>query len=194
MTDETVDRAFRQHPAFEKTDDGEYEATTTPFEGVVTVTDADTDESAASATDAHEYRVVVRTPVLDAVVEGEEVAEVVQIGWFETLERRLEDVHTVAETDTATPPEIRQEGEEVVVAVEFEREDPEYAAEDAKAIFDYVEGTWVQGIIPGYDYGKLAAGLLEQATQSNDDGSGGDGDGSSGPGDGSGDPSGAPPL
>ena len=181
MTDESVDRAFRQHPAFEKTDDGEYEATTTPFEGVVTAIDAD----------AHEYCVVVRAPVLDAVVEGEEVAEVVQTGWFETLERRLEDVHTVAETDTATPPEIRQEDETVVVVVEFARADPERAAEDAKAIFDYVEGTWVQGIIPGYDYREPAAGLLERATQNYDDGSNGSGDEADGSGTG---PSGAPPL
>lgn len=187
MTDETVDRAFRQHPAFEKTDDGEYEVTTTPFEGVVTAAESDADES-ASATDAHEYCVVVRAPAIDAVVEGETVAEVVQTGWFETLERRLEDVHTVAETDTATPPEIRREGEEVVVRVEFARADPERAAEDAKAIIDFVEGTWVQGIIPGYDYRDPAAGLLERATQNYDDGSDGSGDGS-----GNG-PSGAPPL
>ena len=185
MTDETVDRAFRQHPAFEKTDDGEYEATTTPFEGVVTAA-ADADEpKSESASGASEYRVVVRAPVLDAVVEGETVADVVQTGWFETLERRLADVHTVAETDTATAPEIRREGEEVVVAVEFARADSERAAEDAKAIIDFVEGTWVQGIIPGYDYGEPAAGLLERATQNYDDG-GSDGQGSG--------PSGAPPL
>lgn len=180
MTDETVDRTFRQHPAFEKTDDGEYEATTTPLEGVVTATAADADESAS-----REYRVVVRAPVLDAVVEGEAVADVVQTGWFETLERRLADVHTVAETDSATPPEIRLEGEEVVVAVEFARADPERAAEDAKAIIDFVEGTWVQGIIPGYDYDEPAAGLLERATQNYDD-DGSDGSGS--------DSSGVPPL
>lgn len=177
MTDETVDRAFRQHPAFEKTDDGEYEATTTPFEGVVTA--ADVDES-ASQSNARKYRVVVRAPVLDSVVEGETVAEVVEDGWFETLERRLADVHTVAETDTATPPEIRREGAEVVVTVEFARADPERAAEDAKAIIDFVEGTWVQGIIPGYDYREPAAGLLERASQNYDDGSGGSGSDSSG--------------
>ncbi|WP_162224425.1 DUF5813 family protein [Halorussus amylolyticus] len=179
MTAENIDRAFRQHPAFEKTDDSEYETTTTPFEGVVTAED---DESAS---DGRDYRVVVRTPVLDAVVEGETVAEVVETGWFETLELRLSDAHTVVETDAASPPEIEREGDEVVVTVEFERADPERAAEDAKAVVDYVEGTWVQGIIPGYDYRDPAASLMERATQNYDeDDSGGHGDS----------PSGGPPL
>ncbi|USZ67622.1 DUF5813 family protein [Halorussus salilacus] len=177
MTDETVDRAFRQHPSFEKSGEAEFEYTATPFEGVVTVSDSeDADDDAT-----REYRVVVRAPVLDAVVEGETVAEVVRSGWFETLERRLADAHTVTRTESASPPDIRRAGEEVVVVVTFAREDPEYAAEDAQAVVDYVEGTWVQGIIPGYDYREPAAGLLERATENYDD------DGQTGP-------SGAPPL
>lgn len=173
MTDETVDRAFREHPSFEAVGDGEYETIGKPFEGTVVANETDGSTGASGGDAAVEYRVVVRAPLLDAVVEGEEVADVVQDGWYETLELRLEDVHTVAQTDAASPPEIEREGEEVVVTVTFERSDPELAAEDALAIVDYVEGTWVQGIIPGYDYREPAAGLVERATQNYDEGGAG---------------------
>jgi len=172
MTDEPAERAFRRHPDFERTDDA-FAVTTTPFENT-TVADDGT------------YRVTVRTPAIDAVVEGEEVADVVEDGWFETLERRLDDAHAVAATDDASPTVISRESGEVTVVVEFARGDPADAPEDAKAIVDYVEGTWVQGIIPGYDYREPAASLMERATQNYDDGPGGD--------DTAGGPSGASPL
>jgi hypothetical protein len=173
MTDDSAERPFRRHPDFERTDDDAFAVTTTPFENT-------------TVADENAYRVTVRTPTIDAVVAGEAVADVVADGWFETLERRLDDAHAIAETDDAAPPEIRREDETVSVVVEFVREDPAGAPEDAKAIVDYVEGTWVQGIIPGYDYREPAASLLERATGNYDDEPGGDG-----PADG---PSGAPPL
>ncbi|WP_134669770.1 DUF5813 family protein [Halorussus marinus] len=172
MTDDSAERAFRRHPDFEPTDGGAFAVTSTPFENTTVADDG-------------AYRVTVRAPEIDAVVAGETVADVVADGWFETLERRLDDVHAVAETDDADPPEIRREGEAVSVVVEFAREDPAGAPDDAKAIVDYVEGTWVQGIIPGYDYREPAASLLDRATQNYDDEPGDDApDG----------PSGAPPL
>jgi hypothetical protein len=171
MTDDRVERAFADHPDFEKTDEDQFETPEKPFPGVVTVTE-DAENDAEGDTDR--YEVAVRTPMLDAVVESEEVAEVVEDGWFETLELRLEDAHTVTNTDSATPPSIEREADEVVVTVEFEREDPELAAEDALAVVEYVEGTWVQGIIPGYDYGEPAASLRQRAQQNYDeDGQGG---------------------
>jgi hypothetical protein len=185
MTDERVERAFREHPDFEQTGENEFETAAKPFETVVLVTEGEDDDGGeTSGESSREYRVAVRTPMLDAVVEGETVAEVVESGWFETLERRLEDVHTVAQSD-ATPPSIERErreredgvgGEAVVVTVEFESSDPEQAVEDALAVAEYVEGTWIQGIIPGYDYREPAASLLERARQNYDEG------GSDGPG------------
>ena len=180
MTDERIERGFRQHPDFEQIGENEFETTAKPFENVVFVTDGESGDGAEST---HEYRVVVRTPMLDAVVAGEEVAEVVESGWFETLERRLEDAHTVAQSD-ANPPSIEREGsggetesrdEEVVVTVEFESADPEQAVEDALTVAEYVEGTWVQGIIPGYDYREPAASLRERAMQNYDEGEAGAG-------------------
>ncbi|WP_192498384.1 DUF5813 family protein [Halorussus halophilus] len=176
MTDEEVERAFRQHPNFETRDGAEFESTSTPFENTTIA-----DENSG-------YNVEVRAPMLDAVVEGEEVADVVETGWFETLELRLEDTHTVAQSDDATPPEIARIGNEVVVSVEFEQSNPEVAADDALAIVEYIEGTWVQGIIPGYEYGEPASELVEQATQNYDDGGSGQKSG------GAGGPSGSPPM
>ena len=37
------------------------------------------------------------------------------------------------------------------------------AVEDAAALVEYVEGTYVQGVIPGYEYGDPVAGLLDRA-------------------------------
>ena len=180
MTEESVERAFREHPDFEKTDEGEFETPEKTFPGVVTASDE------AGGDDAHSYEVEVRAPMLDAVVEGEEVARVVEDGWFETLELRLDDAHTVASAD-AEPPEVEREGEEVVVTTALETADPDRAAEDALAIVEYVEGTWVQGIIPGYDYREPAASLRERARQNYDEGGGpGGADGSGGAGDGAG--------
>ncbi|WP_202932580.1 DUF5813 family protein [Halorussus salinus] len=185
MTDESVERAFREHPDFEKTGEGEFETPQKAFPGVVTASEE------AAGDDARRYEVEVRTPMLDAVVEGEEVAAVVEDGWFETLELRLDDAHTVASAD-AEPPEVEREGEEVVVTAALETADPDRAAEDALAIVEYVEGTWVQGIIPGYDYTGPAASLRERARQNYDEGGGpGGADGSGGAG-GAGGPGGRP--
>jgi hypothetical protein len=180
MTDERIERAFRQHPDFEETDDG-FETAEKPFPGVVTASDEAGDGEAGS----DRYRAEVRTPMLDAVVESEEVAEVVEDGWFETLELRLEDTHTVTDADAA-PPEIEREGEEVAVTVEFASSDPEQAPEDALAVVEYVEGTWVQGIIPGYDYREPAASLRQRAKQNYDEDESGGPDGPGGPASGSG--------
>jgi hypothetical protein len=120
-----VERAFRLHDGFER-DDDTYVVTTTPFDGRVSLSDP--------------IEVTVRMPTLSAVVSDDSVADVVETGWFETLELRLEDAHTVVSADEATPP----------------------------TIVDFAEGTWMQGLIPGYDYDEPAAGMLNRAHQSHD--------------------------
>ncbi|MCO8243083.1 MULTISPECIES: DUF5813 family protein [unclassified Haladaptatus] len=148
---DAVERAFRLHDGFED-DDEEYVVTTTPFDGSVTVDDS--------------IEVTVRMPTLSAVVTDEPVADVVESGWLETLELRLEDAHSVVSADDATPPTVERDGDEVVLSVEFSGSDK--AADDAKAIVDFAEGTWMQGIIPGYEYGEPAAGMLNRAHQQYD--------------------------
>ncbi len=51
----------------------------------------------------------------------------------------------------------------MTVAASFESERPDHGAEDAAALVGYVEGTYVEGLIPGYTYREPASGLLETA-------------------------------
>lgn len=154
-------RAFDDHEAFEAEAEG-YAVTTTPLGSRVrTETTADGEEVS--------YRVIVTPPTLDAVVEGETVAEVVEEGWFETFERRMEDPHQAGRGLAPIVPEVRREGESVRVEMAFTSDRPDRAAENAKALVEYVEGTWMQGLIPGYDYREPAASLLDRAAQNYDE-------------------------
>ncbi|MFW6318318.1 MAG: DUF5813 family protein [Halorubrum sp.] len=158
MTDdlpEPVERALEDHDAFEATDGG-YDLSTTVFETRVTATAAEGERDG-------EFSVEVVLPTLDAAVAGETVAPVVEDGWFETLERRLEDTFTVAHTTSHEAPRVEREDDEVRVILEYVSWDAREGVEDAKALVEYVEGTYAQGIIPGYEYRGAAATLLENA-------------------------------
>jgi hypothetical protein len=152
MTD--AEEALSDHVAYQQRAD-EHELTTTPFDAVV-------ETSSGGET---EYRVIVTVPTLDAVVEGESVADVVEDGWFETLELRLDSPEQVTTGLDAIDSSVTRTGEEVRVEMRFSSQNPERAAENAKALAEFVEGTWVQGIIPGYEYGGPASSLMERATQ-----------------------------
>jgi len=89
-----------------------------------------------------DYEVTVRTPTLQAAT-ADEVGDAVRDGWFETFERRLEDA----------PKATR-------VAVDVD----EYTVE-------YVEGTYVEGIIPGYNYVGVVADLMDSASTGGSEGS-----------------------
>ncbi|ADD05825.1 uncharacterized protein Nmag_2260 [Natrialba magadii ATCC 43099] len=154
---DAVDRELGAHDAFEPTDNGEqYALTTTEFDAHVTATDA------PEPRDGY-VSVEVTLPTLDAAVADETVAPVVEDGWFETLERRLEDVFTVTQTDTHEEPQVERHDETVTVVLEFTAWDAANGVADAKALIEYVEGTYAQGIIPGYEYEGPAATLLESA-------------------------------
>ncbi|MFC6903769.1 DUF5813 family protein [Halalkalicoccus tibetensis] len=152
--------ALSEHAAYERDESG-YELTTTVFDTVVGTKEDDGETR---------YRVVVRLPTLDAVVEGETVAEVVEDGWFETLELRLDDPTQVTAGRPSVETDVSRAGSEVRVEMTFTSARPERAAENAKSLAEFVEGTWVQGIVPGYDYGEPAASLLERASQNYDEG------------------------
>jgi hypothetical protein len=168
MTDlpAAVERELESHDAFVATDEG-YDLTTTVFETTVTATDAEGKRDG-------EFRVVVDLPSLDAAVADEAVAPVVEDGWLETLERRLEDTFTVAHTSTHDDPVVDREGETVRVTLEYVAWDAAEGVEDAKALVEYVEGTYAQGIIPGYEYRGPAATLLENAQNRGQEASEGD--------------------
>jgi hypothetical protein len=128
-------------------EDDRYRATTATFDAWVTPGDR--------------WRVVVEVPTLDAAVAEESVADVVEDGWFETLERRLADVTGVTRTDDVTPPTVERRAETVVVETAFAPGgDP---AAEALALVNFVEGTWFQGVVPGYDYVEEVAAMRESA-------------------------------
>jgi hypothetical protein len=150
----SAERSLADHGAFEERGE-EYAVTTTPFDATVRVD---------AAGEALFYEVSVSVPTLDATVETEEVAPVVQEGWFKTFERRIEHPDGTTRVDPG-PPLVRLdfETDEVHVEIGFETTAPPRGTEDAKALVDFIEGTYVQGIIPGYEYRDPVAGLIQQA-------------------------------
>ncbi|WP_435359121.1 DUF5813 family protein [Haloarchaeobius sp. DFWS5] len=164
MTDtpDVVTRAFDRHDAFTPSTDG-FELDTTVFDAVVTAGPADGERDGS-------FHVEVRLPTLDAAVAGETVHEAVEAGWFETLELRLEDTFDVATTSTHDEPTVARETENDVVIVEldFVSWTASDGVDDAKALVEFVEGTYAQGIVPGYEYHGPAAQLLENAVQNSE--------------------------
>lgn len=161
----TEDLAVEIHSAFESTDaydvDDGYAVTTTVFDARVAVDDATTPPT---------YHVHVRVPSLPAATD-DEVGPTVAKSWLETFERRLEDApqSTRARVDLDSFA-VEQEGETVHIEYTFSWSNPDRAAEIAKTFVEYVEGTYVEGIIPGYDYVSPVADLLSDASQSGNGG------------------------
>lgn len=151
--------AFARHDAFEPTDDdGTYELDSTAFDVTVTATGVESEKAGA-------FTVHVEVPSLSAsVADPDDVAPVVEDGWFETFERRLADAYDVAKTSYGDEPVIDRDPMEIVVSLSFETWSARDGVDDAKALAEYVEGTFVQGLIPGYDYVGAAADLRGAAT------------------------------
>lgn len=150
---ERARRAAGANESFEPCEDGSYVVTTTAFEGRIGV---DADGGAAV------FTVTVGVPMLDAVTE-DAVAPVVEEGWFETFALRIDDVDGAIRGDDATAS-VQQVDDEAVVEVELRDLDATRAAADAVAVVEYVEGTYVEGIIPGYEYTEPVTLLVQQAT------------------------------
>jgi len=157
--------AFDDHDSFEPTAEG-YRVTTTVFDPTVTATDIEGV--------GHEYTVTVRTPTLGAAVEGEVVGPAVADGWFDTFVRRLEDATqaTRAQIELDQHRLVADDGQAVATFV-FSYGDPTRAAEIAKTLVEYVEGTYVEGIVPGYDYREPVADLIQNAKTAGDNERGG---------------------
>lgn len=161
-------RAFEAHEAFERADEEAFALTTTRFE--VRVTATETDDRALR------YTVSVRAPMLSTAVVDEAVGPAVEEGWFDTYELRLEDAAGAVRHDVDLDDyTVEERGGDAVATFEFEWGNADRAPAIAKAIAEYAEGTYVEGVVPGYEYGPPVADLLSSARQ------GGDGEGSSGP-------------
>jgi hypothetical protein len=159
-TPESVSSAFEAHEAFEAADSG-YLLTTTVFDPTV--------EAVTEGAKAR-YTVTVCVPTLDAATE-EDIGEVLAESWQETLTRRLE------EAPKATRSRVDLDGfgveavsEELRIEYIFTWGNPTRAVEIAKTFAEYVEGTYVEGIVPGYDYEPPISSLLADASQSGEGG------------------------
>ena len=160
MTDDTdaARDALVSHGAFDPREDDAFACTTTPFDATVAVDPAEGKRDGV-------FTVTVSMPTLSAAVESEAVADVVEDGWYETLELRLEDAFDVTQTTTTDSIEVERDGDAVHVELSFTGWDAGQGVDDAKALIDFVEGTYVQGIIPGYDYGEPVSQLRQAARQ-----------------------------
>jgi hypothetical protein len=164
MTDDLPERAvraFQRHDAFER-DGDEFRVTTTTFDGRVTA--AETDGRAPS------YSLTVRAPTLSAATE-EEVGAAVAAGWFDTYERRLEDAPMAVRFDVDLEAlGVTEEDDEVVAVFEFRWRNADQAPDIARAMAEYVEGTYMEGIVPGYEYRPPVSEMLSRARQSDAEG------------------------
>jgi len=163
MTDETPDRlsdAFETHDAFEAVADG-YELTTTAFEAVV---------RAVPGEPSDQYTVVVHAPTLDGAT-ADDVGPTIAEDWRETLTRRLESApkSTRARVDLDAMT-VEEAGDQLSITYQFSWGNPERAVDIAKTFIEYVEGTYVEGIVPGFDYEPPVAELLSTASQSGESG------------------------
>ena len=164
MTEELPERAvraFEGHDAFER--EGEwFSVTTTAFDARATA--EETDEWALS------YTVEVRAPMLSSAAEGS-VGSAVEDGWFETYELRLEDAAmSLRDPIEFTNHYVVEEAGDAVAVFEFEFGNADRVPPMVKAIAEYVEGTYMEWIVPGYEYGPPVAALLSRARHSEGDG------------------------
>jgi hypothetical protein len=169
---DAVAGAFARHEAFTATGEGDGSAGTEgSFALESTAFDVRATASAVASERAGRFRLVVTVPTLSAcVTDPSAVADVVEDGWFETLERRLGDAYDVAKTSVEGEPTLDRGAESVRVAFAFEPWQADTGVSDAKALAEYVEGTFLQGLIPGYEYVGVAAELQAAATQTTSDG------------------------
>lgn len=149
-------RAIDSHRAFEPDSAAKttFVSTTTAFDGVV--------DAATTDDDRVRFTVTVTVPMLSTVTD-DELAPIVEDGWYETFERRVTDVGAIFRIERDLTPQVNHDAGEAVVTATLTDRNIGRGVDDAAALIDFVEGTYVQGIIPGYTYTDPVAGLLEQA-------------------------------
>ncbi|MFC3477387.1 DUF5813 family protein [Halobacterium litoreum] len=147
MTD--VAAEFAEHARFERTSEG-FAPTTN-------------DWTAEIAVDGDAVEIEVWVPTLDAATT-EPVADVVEDGWYDTFDRRVQDADGVTLADDVTVTDVSKHADDVRVALALDPREGK-AADDALALVNYVEGTWFEGVIPGYDYTEKVQSMRNRAAQ-----------------------------
>ncbi|MUV61834.1 DUF5813 family protein [Halobacterium sp. CBA1126] len=147
MTD--IEQEFAGHGRFERSD-GAFVPTTNDWEATVSVDDGTVE-------------ITVVVPTLDAAT-NDDVADVVEDGWYDTFERRAGDADSVTLANDVDVESVSREGGDITVEITFAPRTGK-AADDALALVNYVEGTWFEGVIPGYDYVEKVDQMRQQAAQ-----------------------------
>jgi len=148
--------AFDRHGSLTHREDN-WAVTTTVFDATVT---ADPDGR---------YTVTIRVPTLEAATT-DEVGEAVAADWLRTFRRRLEDAPAATRRSVELDSQTVVTGERVRVSFEFACADPAGAAEIATTLAEFVEGTYVGGVVPGYAYDPPVADLLAAASHGDQSG------------------------
>ncbi|AAG20110.1 DUF5813 family protein [Halobacterium salinarum] len=141
---------FESHGRFRAVAERSFAPTTNDWEAVVAV-------------EPPGVEIAVVVPTLDAATT-EQVADVVSDGWYETFERRVRDADSVTRAEDVSVSAVTRAGGEITVTLTMAPRSG-MAADDALALVNYVEGTWFQGIVPGYDYIEAVRAMREQAAQ-----------------------------
>jgi len=160
-TPEAVRDAAATRDALEPATDG-YRVTTTRFDAWVTATPSPTTDWATA------FSVTVEVPTLSAVVDGD-VGTAVEDGWLDTFERRLDEASKATRASVEPALSVAVTGDTVTVTYEFEFGSADRGLDVAKTFVEYVEGTYVEGVVPGYDYQPPVSDLLSQAGQGSGD-------------------------
>ena len=152
---ERIDARFTTHSEFEEGDE-RYVVQSTPFEITVTFS--------VETGDSIEYLVEATVPSLDAVIVEESISDSLLEGWAEPFERRLRDVEQAWSSMSDVIVECDWDRDEFIASFRFSRvSDAPAPTDDIVALVGYLEGTYLQGIIPGYEYSEPVSGMLEQA-------------------------------
>ncbi|RRJ32369.1 DUF5813 family protein [Halocatena pleomorpha] len=153
-TDAAVRRAFERHETYADADEG-FVVETTVFDSRVVI----------ETSDETVYTLTIRTPTLASAVE-EDVGDNLLDGWFETFERRVADASKAVRADIELTADVHSEEGEAIVTLQFPFEKAERAPAVVQAMTEYVEGTYVEGVVPGFTYRPPVSGLLANATHS----------------------------
>jgi hypothetical protein len=160
-------RAFDGHDAYERAAGGPaFVLTTTRFDATVTARDQGEPEWALT------YELEVRAPMLSSVT-ADEVGPAVEEGWFDTFALRLEDAPGAVRDSVDIDLDVTEAAGDAVATYQFQFGDADRAAAIAKAFAEYVEGTYMEGVVPGYDYQPPVSEMLASARGAGgDEGSG----------------------
>jgi len=158
---EDVAEAFGTHDSFEQSGD-EFVLSTTVFDA--------TARSVPSEGRSETYEITVHVPTLDTATT-EAVGSALEESWQETLTRRLEEATKATRASVELDAfDVEAAGEELRIEYRFTWGKPERAADIAKTFIEYVEGSYVEGIVPGYEYEPPVSSLLSDASQSGNGG------------------------